>query len=80
MRKRGFSIGRIYYAHQTSGECYDLRMLLNCIKGATSYENLRIVDGREHNAFKDACIIMGLFADDYEWHQALEEASLWALG
>jgi hypothetical protein len=80
MRKRGFAIGCMYYAHPTSGERYYLRMLLNCIKGATSYEHLRTVDGIKHDTFKDACIAMGLLADDNEWHQALEEASLWALG
>jgi hypothetical protein len=51
-------------------------MLLNCIKGATSYEHLRTMDGIEHDKFKDACITMGLLADDNEWHQALEEANL----
>ncbi len=78
MRKKGFAISRMYYAHPTSGECYYLRMLLNCVKGATSYKHLRIVDGTEHDTFKDACITMGLFANDNEWHQALEEAGLWA--
>jgi hypothetical protein len=78
MRKRGFAIGRMYYAHPTSGECYYLRMLLNCVKGATSYKHLQIVDGTKHDTFKDACIAMGLFADDNESHQALEEAGLWA--
>jgi hypothetical protein len=80
MHKRGFAIGRMYYAHSTSGECYCLRMLLNYVKGATSYEHLRIMDGTKHNTFKDACIAMGLLADDNEWHQALEEAGLWASG
>jgi hypothetical protein len=36
---------RMYYAHLTLGEGYYLRMLLNYVKGATSYEHLRIVDG-----------------------------------
>jgi hypothetical protein len=80
MRKRGFAIGRMYYAHLTSGECYYLRMLLNCVKGATSYEHLRTMDGKKHDTFKDACIAMGLLADDNEWHQALEEADVWASG
>jgi hypothetical protein len=75
-----WTIGRMYYAHLTSGECYYLRMLLNYVKGATSYEHLRIVDGREHDIFKDACIVMGLLADDNEWHQALEEVGVWASG
>jgi hypothetical protein len=70
----------MYYAHPRSGERYYLRMLLNCVKGATSYEHLQTVDGREHDTFKDACITMGLLIDDNEWHQALEEAGVWALG
>jgi hypothetical protein len=78
MHKRSFAIGRMYGAHSTSGECYYLQMLLNCIKGATSYEHLRTMDGTKHDTFKDACIAMGLLVDDNEWHQALEEASLWA--
>ncbi len=45
MRKRGFAIGRMYYAHPTLGERYYLWMLLNFIKGATSYEHLWTVDG-----------------------------------
>jgi hypothetical protein len=53
-------------------------MLLNCVKGATSYEHLRTVDGRKHDTFKDACIVMGLLANDNEWHQALEEVGVWA--
>ncbi len=79
MRKKGFAIGRMYYAHSTSGERYYLRMLLNYVKGATSYEHLQIMDGTKHDTFKYACIAMSLLANDNEWHQALEEASLWAL-
>jgi len=79
MRKRSFAIGRMYY-DPTSGERYYLRMLLNYVKGATSYKHLRIVDGRDHDTFKDACIAMGLLAYDNEWDQALEKASVWASG
>jgi hypothetical protein len=38
------------------------------------------MDGKEHDTFKDACIAMGLLANDNERHQALEEASVWASG
>ncbi len=67
-------------APSTSGECYYLQMLLNYVKGVTSYEHLRIMDGTEHDTFKDACITMGLLTNNNEWHQALEKTSLWALG
>jgi hypothetical protein len=43
-------------------------------------EHLQTVDNTKHDTFKDACIAMGLFANDNEWHQALEEAGLWASG
>jgi hypothetical protein len=76
--QESFAIGRMYYAHLTLGERYYLRMLLNCVKGATSYEHLQTVDGTKHDTFKDACIVMCLFADNNEWHQALEETDLWA--
>jgi hypothetical protein len=66
MRKRSFAIGRMYYAHPTSGERYYLWMLLNYVKGATSYEHLQTMDDTEHDTFKDACIAMGLFVDDNE--------------
>jgi len=78
MRKKGFAIGCMYYAHPTSGEHYYLQMLLNCVKGATSYKHLRTVDGIKHDTFKDAYIAMGLFTNDNEWHQALEGAGFWA--
>jgi hypothetical protein len=80
MCKKGFAIGHMYYAHPTSGERYYLRMLLNCVKGATSYEHLRTVDGTKHNTFKDACIPMGLLVDNNKWHQTLEEIDLSASG
>jgi hypothetical protein len=66
MRKKGFAISHMYYAHLTSSEGYYLRMLLNYVKGATSYEHLRTMDDTKHDTFKDACIAMGLFADDNE--------------
>ncbi len=80
MRKRGFAIDRMYYAHPTSDERYYLRMLLNYVKGATSHEHLRTMDVIEHDTFKNACIVMGLLEDDNEWNQALEEVGIWALG
>ncbi len=80
LRKQGFAISRMYDAHPTSGERYYLRMLLNCVKGATSLEHLWTVDGKVHDTFKDACITMGLLANDNEWDQALEEADVWASG
>jgi hypothetical protein len=54
-RQRGSKIGRVYYVHRASGERYYLRMLLNVVCGATSFENLHTVDGRVCAMFKEAC-------------------------
>ncbi|KAH8939712.1 hypothetical protein BDL97_15G050400 [Sphagnum fallax] len=51
------------------GERYYLRMLLNVVCGATSFEDLHTVDGRVCATFKEACQA-----------KALEEASHWATG
>ncbi|PKA52796.1 hypothetical protein AXF42_Ash001777 [Apostasia shenzhenica] len=78
-RKRGFSIGRLPYAKLTSGERYYLRMSLNIVKGAKSFDELKTVEGVAYNTFKDTCIAHGLLQDDNEWQLALTEANYWAL-
>jgi len=77
-RKQGYAIGRIYYAHPTSGERYYLRMLLNTVKGCTSYTQIRTVDGMVHPTFKAACKAMGFLDDDNEWIECINEAAEWA--
>ncbi|CAD6263840.1 unnamed protein product [Miscanthus lutarioriparius] len=70
-------IGRAIYINPSCGELYYLRMLLNVVKGATSYEDLRMISGVLYPTFKDACQAMGLLGDDSEWREALREASVW---
>ncbi|KAF8405103.1 hypothetical protein HHK36_010001 [Tetracentron sinense] len=64
----------------TEGERYYLRMLLHIIRGATNFEDLRTVDCIIYPTFKAACSALGLLEDDTEWHESLNEASLWATG
>ncbi|RCV38092.1 hypothetical protein SETIT_8G114400v2 [Setaria italica] len=68
-------IGRAIYLNPSCGEhpC----MLLNVVKGATSYEDLRTIGGVLHPTFKDACQTLGLLGYDNEWHEALRKASVW---
>ncbi|CAB4488149.1 unnamed protein product [Rhizophagus irregularis] len=73
-RQRGDSIGRMNFVHPAAGEQYYLRMLLNIICGATSFENLRTVNGIIYSSFKEACIALGLLQNDEEWDQCLKEA------
>lgn len=75
-KKRENIIGRIYYAHPTSGERFYLRMLLINVPGATSFEYLRTVNGVTYSTFKEACFHRGYLRDDNEWDNLLEEIAL----
>ncbi|KAI9083809.1 hypothetical protein K1719_034277 [Acacia pycnantha] len=78
IRKRGFAIGRLMHAAPSSGEFYYLRILLTKVKGPSSYEAIRIIDGVVHPTYRAACIALGLLDDDCEFLAALKEASMWA--
>jgi len=43
--KREQCLGRVYTVHPNSTECYHLRMLLHEIRGPTSFEALKTVNG-----------------------------------
>ncbi|XP_074361953.1 uncharacterized protein LOC141702153 [Apium graveolens] len=79
-RKKGKAVGRIYFAHPASGERFYMRMLLNFVKGSTSFECIRTVDGVTYPTFKAACYALGLLDDDKEWIDCLSEAAVWATG
>lgn len=80
IRKVGTTIGRIYYAHPTSGERYYLRILLNIVRGPQNYEEIKTVGGVTHASFKQACNALGLLDDDKELNEALAESGHWATG
>ncbi|XP_074346396.1 uncharacterized protein LOC141685177 [Apium graveolens] len=75
MRKHGFQIGRLCYVHHSTGEPWFLRLLLTKVRGATSFESLRTVNGVCYSTFRDACKEYGLLDDDKEWHEVLTQAS-----
>jgi hypothetical protein len=64
----------MYFVHPAAGEQYYLRILLNIVCGATSFENLRTINGIIYPSFKEACIALGLLQNDEEWDQCLKEA------
>ncbi|GES88499.1 uncharacterized protein LOC112012066 [Rhizophagus clarus] len=68
-------IGRIYMVQPSEGERYYLCILLTHVRGATSFENLKTIDGYTCGSFKEACIRLSLLQDDDEWNACLLEAS-----
>jgi hypothetical protein len=67
-------------AHPTSGERYYLRILLNTVKGCTSYEDIMTVNGVVYLTFKEASQNLGYLDDDNEWIHCINEAANWASG
>ena len=78
LRKQRYSIGRMFYVPPGSGDMYYLRCLLNVVRGATSYEDIKCVNGIQYATFRDACYALGLLDDDREYIDGITEASFWA--
>jgi len=68
------AIGRMYAAHPNSGEKFFLRMLLNHVKGATSFDDLKVVRTQSYPSFQAAAKAIGILSDDNEWIECLQEA------
>ncbi|CAH1439013.1 unnamed protein product [Lactuca virosa] len=74
-REIGFLIGRIHAVSPKLGETYFLRILLNKVRGPTSFEDIRTVNREICPTFRDACYALGLLDDDKEYIEAIKEAS-----
>ncbi|SCV73058.1 BQ2448_6983 [Microbotryum intermedium] len=69
-------IGRIYTVPLRSGERYYLRMLLEVVKGPTSFADLFEFKGVVHPSYRAACAAPGrLLADDGKNHTCLTEVA-----
>ncbi|CDF77379.1 unnamed protein product [Chondrus crispus] len=44
------------------------------VPGATSFETLRNIDGEQCTSFRQACLRLGLLADDAEWKHAIRDS------
>ncbi|XP_044012567.1 uncharacterized protein LOC122855319 [Aphidius gifuensis] len=79
-RQKQFSVvGRMYSISPHQMELFHLRLLLLTVKGATSFENLRTVDGMIYDTYHRACLARGLIEDDSEWTRALTEGEIWMM-
>jgi hypothetical protein len=61
-------------ANLAEGERYYLRVLLNHVVDATSFESLRTVDGRVLLTFREAAERRGLIKEDNTLNESLAEA------
>ncbi|XP_035838928.1 uncharacterized protein LOC110907105 [Helianthus annuus] len=75
-RIKGKTIGRIHSISLSTGEAYYLRILLNKVKGPTSFDYIKTVNGRVYDTFGNACYALGLLNDDSEYIEAIKEANI----
>ena len=76
-------VTRIAVIRPSAGDIFymRLRLLYDCCKGATSYDDLKMAfrnnndpkQRKQCETFKAACILEGLVANDSEWREALQE-------
>ena len=69
------TIGRISNVLPIQGERFYLRLLLNHITGARSFSDMKILNGRTYETYKEVCLEMGLLEDDSEWVTSMTEVS-----
>ncbi|KAL6661674.1 hypothetical protein ACP70R_001058 [Stipagrostis hirtigluma subsp. patula] len=77
--KERAQVGRIVSANPAEGERYYLRVLLNNVTGATSYEDLRMVNGELLPTFREATERRGLMESDSSLDECLTEATLFQM-
>ncbi|CAG8596468.1 12965_t:CDS:1, partial [Cetraspora pellucida] len=68
-------IGRIYTVNLSEGERYYLRILLNNIKGATSFKDLKIINNYECTTFKESAAKRKLIETEKIYHETMQEAA-----
>ncbi|KAL7294873.1 hypothetical protein TKK_0011797 [Trichogramma kaykai] len=71
--------GRMYSVSPTQTELFHLRILLMRVKGATSFDHLKTVNGVVHESFTSACLALGLIENDEEWSNSMREAAVFMM-
>jgi hypothetical protein len=68
------ALGRIYTVHPNKDECYYLRLLLVNVRGPTSFQQLRTVNGHLCATYREACQLLQLLENDSHWDNTLKDS------
>jgi hypothetical protein len=74
-RKQVGTIGRVHYVGPRDTNRYYLRLLLHQVPGATSFRDLRTVDGVVYDTYQQAAQARGLLETDEEFDNDLAVAA-----
>ncbi|CAG8585914.1 3826_t:CDS:1 [Cetraspora pellucida] len=70
-RHHGNMIGRMYMVNPNEGEKYYLRLLLNHVKGATSFTDLKNVRDYVCTTFRESALMRGIIEVENPYHNAM---------
>lgn len=70
------ALGRIYTVHPNNDECYYLRLLLVSVRGPTSFQHLRTVNGHLCSTYREACQLLHLLENDSHWDNTLKDSAI----
>ncbi|XP_044592065.1 uncharacterized protein LOC123270186 [Cotesia glomerata] len=68
------ALGRIYTVHPNNDECYYLRLLLVNVRGPTSFQQLKTVNGHLCATYREACQVLQLLKNDSHWDNTLKDS------
>ncbi|CAG8616463.1 15940_t:CDS:1, partial [Cetraspora pellucida] len=71
---QGNMIGRMYTVNPNEGERYYLRLLLNYVKGATSFTDLKNVGSYKCKTFQDSALMRGIIEAENPYRNTMQEA------
>ncbi|GFQ70977.1 ATP-dependent DNA helicase, partial [Trichonephila clavata] len=69
------ALGRLYTVHPNNAECFYVRLLLINVRGPTSFQELKTVNGHVCATFREACQKLNLLENDAHWDISLAVAS-----
>ncbi|KAL7289494.1 hypothetical protein TKK_0016681 [Trichogramma kaykai] len=71
--------GRMYSVSPTQTELFHSRILLMRVKGATSFDHLKTVNGVVHESLTSTCLALGLIENNEEWSNSMREAAVFMM-
>ena len=66
-------IGRLPFIYNKNDELFHLKLLLMHVRGPTSFEFLRTVNGRVYETFTDAAKALNLVENSQQWVTMMDE-------
>jgi hypothetical protein len=76
VRKNRMQIGRLVYVNINEGDRYFFRVMLNHVRGATSFEDMRTWHGVTYDTFREAAEARGFVDNDKSLDECLSECAL----